>query len=81
MPRLKVTEKRRDPIKALILERKLAYGISDDALAEKMGVCRQTMSVMLNRKHTDEWPLGAIKKACRILRITADELRSAVQFV
>lgn len=81
MPRLKATEKRRDPIKALLLERKQAYGVPSDTLAEQLGVCRQTMSDMLNRKHTDEWPLGQIKKACKILRITAEELRAAVMYV
>ena len=81
MPRLKATEKRKDPIKALLLERKAAYNISTDELAEELGICRQTLSDMLNRKHTDDWPLGQIKKACKVLRVTADELRAAVQFV
>lgn len=81
MPRLKSTEQRRDPIKAMILERKQAYGISDDALAACLGVCRQTLAVMLRRKHTDEWPLGQIKTACKLLRINADELRESVKFV
>ena len=44
MPRLRATEKRRDPIKALIVERKLAYRLTDDELAEQLGVCRQTLS-------------------------------------
>jgi len=81
MPRLKATEKRRDPVKALMLERKQAYGISDEGMAEALGMCRQTLSVMLKRKHTDEWPLGQIKTACKLLRISAEELREAVKFI
>lgn len=79
MERYKIAPKK-DLIKALILERKLALKISDEELANSIGVTRQTLSVMINHRHTDEWSLGRIKRLCGSLGISADELRSAVRY-
>jgi transcriptional regulator with XRE-family HTH domain len=79
MPRLKTQKPRSDPLKALMLQRKLEVKLSGSELAAKMGVSRQTLSEMLNRKSTDDWTLGSIKKACKILWISAEELREAIR--
>ena len=80
MPHLKATEAKKDPIKALILERKLALKLDDEEISRIIGVSRQTYSKMLNHSHTDEWSMGRIKRLCRAMNITVDELRCAVRY-
>lgn len=80
MPRIRLNQPKRDYIKALILERKLAYGYTDVQLGKVVGVSRQTMSRLLKEKHTDEWELGQLKTMCRKLGISADELREAIKY-
>ena len=80
MPRLRSSEPPKDQIKALILERKKAMRLSDEELSRRLGICRQTCSRLMNTKHTDDWSLGEIKKICRSLNITIEELKDAVRY-
>lgn len=80
MPRLRSSEPPKDPIKALILERKNAMRLSDKELSKRLGICRQTCSRLMNTKHTDDWSLGEIKKICRSLNIPVEELKDAVRY-
>ena len=80
VPRLRASEPPKDPIKALILERKHALHLSDEELSKRLGICRQTCSRLMNAKHTDDWSLGEIKKICRSLNIPVEELKDAVRY-
>lgn len=64
---------------ALILERKHAYSYTNADIARILGVSRQTASRMM-KQHSDSWELGTIKKLCKNLGVTAEEVRAAIQF-
>ena len=80
MPKLKAAEPRRDPVKALILERQVALRKSDAEMSKLLGVCRQTYSALIHERHTDNWTLGTITKACGALNIPLFELRHAIKY-
>lgn len=80
MPKITTSEPRRDPVKALILERQVALNKSDTDMSELLGVCRQTYSALMHKKHTDDWCLGTITKVCNELNIPLFELRHAIRY-
>ena len=80
MPKVKLNRRQADPIKALILERKNAYRLSDAEMAERMGVSRATYQTRINKQETKEWPLGQITKLCRALDVPIEELRAATRY-
>lgn len=80
MPKTKLNRPPVDPIKALILERKNAYHLSDAEMAGKMGVSRGTYQRRIHREHTNDWPLGQITKLCRALDVPLEDLRGATHY-
>lgn len=80
MPKVKLNRPPADLIKALILERKNAYRLSDEEMAEKMGVSRGTYQRRIHRQSTADWPLGQITKLCRALDVPIEQLRDATRY-
>ena len=68
----------RDPIKAIILERMHAEGISQTAFAVSLGIHPNTFYGMM-RTHTNEWRLKHILNACILLGVTKEELTEAIR--
>jgi DNA-binding Xre family transcriptional regulator len=68
-----------DPVKAPILERINALGLTNADGAEIMGVGENTYIKRIRHQHTDEWTLGEIKRMCRGLKVEVDDLRGAVR--
>ena len=61
-----------DPVKAMLLERQLAYNRTDQWMASQIQVSRQTFYRLMHDRHTDEWPLMHIRKLCWALNITPE---------
>lgn len=76
---MKITKPRKDPVKALLLERQRAYGKSDTEMAERLRMCRQTYSKLMH-SHTSEWQFKTIVKVCEILEISEEELKQAIKY-
>lgn len=74
-----VPQKRRDPIKGLILEYKAIQKLSTNEIASKWGVSRVTCSKRLNEQHSDEW-LAEAKELCKKLNVPIEEFRQAVRY-
>ena len=68
----------RDPIKAIILERMHAEGISQTAFAVSLGIHPNTFYGMM-RQHTSEWRWKHIQSACVLLGISKEELAEAIR--
>lgn len=79
MPTRNTTKPKKDPVKAIILERKSAYKKTDAEMAKRLRMCRQTYSKLMH-SHTSEWSFGMIVKLCEILEISEEELRQAIKF-
>ena len=71
------TPPRRDPLKALILERQNAYHKTDAWMANELHVSRQTWARMMN-KHTDEWTLAQIKTILIALNLTREQISASL---
>lgn len=71
---------RRDPLKALILERQKTLSISGDSMAAIIGVSRYTWSRLINHRHTNEWPLGWLIAICLRLNITRNEFVDCIVY-
>ena len=72
---------RKDPVKALILERQKAYRRSDQWMAAQLKISRQTYSRMIRDRHTDEWELGQIRKCCLVLNVTPEQFAASLTSV
>ena len=79
MPRLKANCLPKDELKALVLERKLALGVKSYQIANAMGISRQKLYEMLNKRASEEWTIADAKSICKVLRITADEMKGAIK--
>ena len=75
----KYSQPRKDPLKALILERANALRVTTAQCAEILSMSRQCYSRRINELHTDEWQWGEIKALCRALKIDVADLREAVR--
>lgn len=80
MPRIKATRSPRDYPLELIRGRLDTSSYTKAYLAEKLGKSERTVERWLARP-SDEWPLGLLKRTCRLLDIPMDELRSAIKWV
>lgn len=80
MPRVSLGQPKRDYAKALILERKDAYGYTDEQLGKMLGLSRQTFSRLLHTKHTDEWTVKQLTTICRKLGVPIEELRESIRY-
>lgn len=58
-----------DELKALILERKLAYGFSWADIAEKAHCNPDVLRAMMSKKHTERWNPDIRRGVCRALGI------------
>lgn len=72
------TPQRRDPIKALILERQVHENKPDYELARVIGVSTRTFSRLMNERHTDEWPLKYIRRLCWALNVTQEQFTASL---
>lgn len=79
MPAKRTIKPKKDPVKAIILERQSAYKKTDAEMAKKLRMCRQTYSKLMHT-HTSEWSFGTIVKACEILEISEEELKQAIKY-
>ena len=68
----------KDPVKAQILDRINALHLSAAEGSKIMGVSESTYLRRLNHQHTDEWPLGIIKRMYRGLKLVPEDLKGAV---
>lgn len=73
----KYSRPKRDPIKALINERVGALGVGSVQLADYMGLGRTTASARMVRQHTEEWPLGEVRRLCQALRVEIEPNEAA----
>ena len=78
MPFVKLCERnrpRRDTLKAALLERQRAEGVTNEELAEAMGISRSTLYRLMN-EHTDNWTIAQLTLAFRAVkcRIRVDAL-------
>lgn len=80
MPKVKSQYTKRDPLLELLLGRQKTMGVSNDELAEKLGVCTVTL-INKRKAGSDSFTLGQIKTMCRALEITADELRANIKMI
>lgn len=80
MPRIKLNRPPADPVKAIMLERKNAMSMTNEELAAKVGLSRNTMQKHFREVHTDDWPFGQVKRICRVLGIPIQELRDATKY-
>lgn len=76
---MNTTEIKKDYIKALILERQNALHLSRTEMAEIAWTSCNTFTRYMNQRHSDDWPLGMIKRLCVALGISENELRNAVR--
>nr|DAG69024.1 MAG TPA: helix-turn-helix domain protein [Caudoviricetes sp.] len=80
MPRVNLgRDKCREDLVALIWGKCAVLGINNGDLAEKLGVCRQTVS---NYKKNPKKYLTVedVLKICRFLNIPLEELRAAIHY-
>ena len=78
MPKTRWSKPKRDTLLELVLGRKSAMHLSEESLAEKLGLSRTTLRKRLN-EGSDSWSLGELKSFCRVLDISADEMRGAIR--
>ena len=72
------TPPKRDPIKALILERQVQENKPDYELARVIGVSTRTFYRLMNERHTEEWPLKYIRKLCWVLNVTPEQFAASL---
>lgn len=71
---------RADILKGLIIAKKRLLHMTEDEFARAMGKSGVTVSRWLREKHTDEWKLGDILDACRVLEISDEDILKAIKF-
>lgn len=82
MPRThldKMTTPKKDVVKAILLERKQAFHLTNAQLAAVLGVSPRTFTGLM-RKHTNQWQLEQILTLSKHLSIPIDELRCCVSY-
>lgn len=67
-----------DPVKALVLERMDALGVTSESMADVLGCSRSTAYRWVSRPSQD-WPLGQLLHVCRALEIDQEDLRQAIR--
>ncbi len=77
MPRTRFDKIDRDPLKELVLGRKITLGLSEAKLAEKMGVSVGRYRTMMQGT-SDAWKIGEVKALSRALGLPIDELRGLI---
>jgi DNA-binding XRE family transcriptional regulator len=71
---------RSDPLKALILEKKKQNKVRDCQLAKEIGITRQTVNLLFNSKHTDDWKVSYLKIICQCVGISQADFITALQY-
>ena len=69
-----------DKLKALILLKKKELNLTNQDIAEEVGITRQTFGRMMADKTTDDWKLGDVVNVCHALGITEAAFREAVEY-
>lgn len=77
MPRTRFDKIERDPLKEIVLGRKITLGLSEAKLAEKMGVSVGRYRTMMQGT-SDAWKIGEVKALSRALDLPIDELRGLI---
>ena len=78
MPKTRFDRVRRDALLELVLGRKAMLKMSEDVLAEKMGVSRTTIRKRL-KDGSDSWTVADIKGFSKVMEIPIEEMRSAIK--
>lgn len=78
MPKTRFDRVKRDALLELVLGRKAMLKMSEDVLAEKMGVSRTTIRKRL-KDGSDSWTVADIKGFSKALEIPIEEMRSAIK--
>ena len=68
-----------DPLKGLILERKMALKITPEQIAKIIHCCEVTAWRRLNQPMR-EWKYGEILDLCKAMDVSIDELRKLVRY-
>lgn len=77
MPRTRFDKIDRDPLKEIVLGRKITLGLSEAKLAKKMGVSVGRYRTMMQGT-SDAWKIGEVKALSRALDLPIDELRGLI---
>lgn len=78
MPKTRFDRVKRDALLELVLGRKAMLKMSEDVLAEKMGVSRTTIRKRL-KDGSDSWTVADIKGFSKVMEIPIEEMRSAIK--
>lgn len=78
MPRVKLGTPEIDKVKGLILERQIAYGYSEEKMAELAGMSQTTYRKRMREQSAKEWKLSEILKLTHALGIPKDDVRAAI---
>ena len=73
MPRTKLDKPKApaiDWMKAAVLERKQALGVTSEELGQGANISGAYVRKLLTTKHSDDWPPDVRKSFCKILGIT-----------
>lgn len=69
-----------DKLKALILLKKSELNLTNQDIAEMVGITRQTFGRMMADKTTDDWKFGDLVNVCHALDITEAAFHDAVEY-
>lgn len=69
-----------DKLKALILLRKKELGMTNQDIAEDVGITRQTFARMMCDRSTDDWAFGAIIAVCQALDVSPAAFYDAIEY-
>ena len=69
-----------DKIKALILLKKKELNMTNQDIAEMVGITRQTFGRMMCDRSTDEWPFGDLVSVCQALDISQAAFYDAIEY-
>ena len=78
MPKTRFDRVKRDALLELVLGRKAMLKMSEDVLAEKMGVSRTTIRKRL-KDGSDSWTVADIKGFSKVMEIPIEEMRQAIK--
>lgn len=71
---------KRDPLKALILEKKKQNKVRDCQLAKEIGITRQAVNLLFNDRHTDDWKVSYLKTICQCVGISQTDFYTALEY-
>lgn len=67
----------RDPLLERISGAIAVQGLTQEQMACKMKISRSKWQRMINGR-TDDWTMGEVKRACRILSISSGDMRDLI---